>query len=104
MSTVGPSAQSSLTIFETLTLVPFIVDVHDEKSDWGRLKDSIHVARGVARGLGIPTGGGAAYYSDCSIRPLRKPLSEFELDGDVLRHKLLFPMDGEIIESGSAVH
>lgn len=65
-------------LFDTLRLVPFVVDAHDEPS-WGRLLRAVPRAGEHARGFGVPTGGGALYHPDYSIEPIRHPLAEVTL-------------------------
>src|SRR5947209_15927844 len=78
-------------LFDTLRLVPFVVDVHDEPS-WSRLLKAVPRAGEHARGFGIPTGGGAIYHPDYSVEPVRHPLTEVTVneEGEV-RQALLFP-------------
>ena len=100
-------------LFDTLRLVPFVVDVHDEPS-WSRLHQAVPRAGEHGRGFGIPTGGGAVYHPDYSVEPVRHPLVEVSLrtgdedDGDgegalreatgPTRQALLFP--GESTRAG----
>lgn len=78
-------------LFDTLRLVPFVVDVHDEPS-WSRLLQAVPRAGEHARGFGIPTGGGAFYHPDYSVEPVRHPLTEVTVDEEGTVHQaLLFP-------------
>jgi peptidase E len=80
--------------FDTLRLVPFVVDVHDEPS-WGQLARAVSRAGEHAKGFGIPTGGGALYHPDYSVEPIRHPLTEMSLSEEgELRQALLFPGAG----------
>lgn len=79
------------TIFETLKLLPFIVHAHDEKQDWEALRMAIQLKGGLAKGIGIPMGGGAVYHADGSLEPLRYPLTEISSDGERLTSYLVFP-------------
>ncbi len=65
-------------VFDTLRLVPFVVDAHDEPA-WSGLLQALPKAGEHARGFGIPTGGGAVYHPDYSVEPVRHPLTEVEL-------------------------
>jgi len=76
--------------FDTLRLVPFVVDAHDEPS-WTRLLRLVPKAGEHARGFGIPSGGGALYHPDYSVEPVRNPLTEVELTENGTRQSLLFP-------------
>lgn len=77
-------------IFDTLSLVPFVVDAHDEPS-WSGLLRAVAKSGEPARGLGIPTGGGALYHPDYSVEPVRYPVTEVELSEDGVHQALLFP-------------
>jgi len=85
-------------LFDTLRLVPFVVDVHDEPS-WSNLLKAVPKAGEYARGFGIPSGGGAIYHPDYSVEPVRHPLTEVSLgeEGGV-RQALLFPGETETVE------
>ncbi len=67
--------------FDTLRLVPFVVDVHDEPA-WQRLLRLLPKAGEHARGFGIPSGAGVLYHPDYSVEPVRHPLTEVELGED----------------------
>jgi cyanophycinase len=71
----GAGASSNFT--ETFKLVPFIISAHDEKGDWAALKNAVQSTGGSFHGLGLPTGGGAIYYADHSLEPIRYALYEF---------------------------
>lgn len=76
--------------FETLRLVPFVIDVHDETT-WGQLHSLVQRSGELTRGYGIPTGGGALYHPDYSLEPVRHPLTEIELREGELRTSLVLP-------------
>lgn len=80
-------------LFDTLCLVPFVVDAHDEPS-WARLQQVVSRTGEHTRGLGIPTGGGALYHPDYSVEPVRHPLTEVELTESGPRQAMLFPGEG----------
>jgi peptidase E len=80
-------------LFDTLCLVPFVVDVHDEPS-WARLQTAVARTGEHARGFGIPSGGGALYHPDYSVEPVRHPLTEVERGESGPRQSLLFPGEG----------
>jgi peptidase E len=83
--------------FDTLRLVPFVVDAHDEPG-WSELLQVVPRAGEHARGFGIPTGGGAVYHPDYSVEPIRHPLTEVSLTEEgTVRQALLFP--GESTEA-----
>ena len=79
---------------DMLRIVPFVVDVHDEPG-WARLLRAVPKAGEHARGVGIPSGGGAVYHPDYSVEPVRQPLVEVSQteDGGV-RQALLLPGAG----------
>jgi len=77
-------------IFDTFSLVPFVVDVHDEPS-WSGLLRAVPKAGELARGFGIPSGGGALYHPDYSLEPVRHTLTEVENTASGLRQAMLFP-------------
>jgi len=52
--------------FDTLGLVPLVVDAHDEARRWDRLRRVIQAPPGGLHGVGIPTGGGLVYAPDRS--------------------------------------
>lgn len=77
-------------LFDTLRLVPFVVDVHDEPS-WARLHRAVPRAGEHVRGYGIPTGGGALYHPDYSVEPVRHPLVEVTAGEEGTQQALLLP-------------
>jgi hypothetical protein len=78
---------------DMLRIVPFVVDVHDEPS-WGRLLQLVPKAGEHARGLGIPSGGGALYHPDYSVEPVRHPLVEVSQGESGVQQALLLPGQG----------
>lgn len=85
-------------LFDTLRLVPFVIDAHDEPS-WAGLNRAVGLAGEHARGIGLPSGGGALYHPDHSLEPIRRPLTEIDVreggeggEGEQKPHQaLLFP-------------
>lgn len=82
---------STGNLIYTFRLVPFIVSVHEEDGEWQDLQESLRLAQGAVRGIGIPTGGGLIYHADHSIEPIRYPVYEFRLEDDQIKHNLLIP-------------
>lgn len=78
-------------LIEMLGLVPFIVDVHDEKEDWRRLSGTIRLMEGTASGIGVPSGGGLAVHPDGTLEPLRRAAEQFEFVEGKFRHAMLVP-------------
>jgi peptidase E len=87
------TVHSADDLFSTFQLIPFVVDVHDEP-DWNRLKQVVRLAGSSARGIGIPSGGGAIFHPDWSLEPLRHPLVEFTKGDDQLQQAMLLPSEG----------
>jgi peptidase E len=80
--------------FNTLRILPFVVGVHEQKTDWRDLKQLVSIEGSFHRGVGIPTGGGLIYHTDFSVEPLRFPLQEFiyEYRENKLSENLLYPV------------
>jgi hypothetical protein len=78
-------------LFETFKLLPIVIDVHDEKRQWGGLKRAISLAGGVAKGIGIPTGGGLIYYPDQSLAAIGHAVFECSIQDGEIRDALLPP-------------
>jgi cyanophycinase len=61
-----------------LKLVPYYVDVHDERDDWAHLRTLVQSREEYAKGFGIPSGGAMIYHADMSVEAVRFPVAEFE--------------------------
>ncbi len=81
--------------FSTFQIVPYVIDVHDETAEWRRLTQIVRRIGEGGRGLGIPSGGGAIYYPDWAIEPVRNSLVEFTFGDDDVVQALLFPPDDD---------
>ncbi|WP_142274529.1 Type 1 glutamine amidotransferase-like domain-containing protein [Mycobacterium scrofulaceum] len=81
-------------LLDVFDLVPRVIDAHDEPGAWARLSHAIHLLRGSATGLGIPSGGGVVVHADGTIEPLRHPAHEFRYDGTRVVHTLLGAAEG----------
>lgn len=79
------------SLFETFQLVPAVMDVHNEDTDWERLDKIIHHLGGYNRGFGIPSGGAAAYHPDWSFEAIRQHLVEFSRVEEEFRRSLVLP-------------
>lgn len=78
---------------DTLKLIPYYINVHEEISDWSRLKKTVKQKEEYARGYGIPAGGGMIYHPDLVVEPVRKTLTEvhksLQQDGKIVSNILL---------------
>jgi cyanophycinase len=80
--------------FPTFGLVPFVVSVHDEASDWSALRRIVRSRGGGLEGLGIPAGGGAAVHPGGALEVLRRPACRLAVRGRWAAASLLDPADG----------
>lgn len=89
----APSGDGTVTAEQvaTLSLVPWMVDAHDEAGGWARLQRRLHQVEPYARGLGLPFGGGLVVHGDGSLQPLRRPIVELTRLGDEIVHSVLMP-------------
>ena len=77
--------------FDTLQLVPFIIDVHAD-DDWFNISKRVELEGGQLKGYGIPYGAGIIYYPDMSLEAVRFPCTEIVANGkDVLKSIILSP-------------
>jgi hypothetical protein len=81
--------------------VPFVVDVHDEPG-WARLLQTVPLAGEHARGIGVPSGGGALYHPDYSVEPVRHPLAEVSQTESGVQQALLLPGQASVPAAGAA--
>jgi cyanophycinase len=84
-------AESSNDFVETFKLIPFVIGVHEEATEWESLKESIRRLNSAAPAIGIPSGGGIVAYADGSIEPIRHPGLEFSLREGRIIESLLVP-------------
>ena len=87
---LGLKGWSEEEVFDTFRLVPFVIDVHGEPA-WSGLLRALPRAGELARGFGIPSGGGALYHPDYSLEPVRQTLTEVEATENGVRQAMLFP-------------
>jgi cyanophycinase len=85
---IGPS---NTELFETLKLVPYMIDAHDECNQWSSLKERIALLSGSVRGIGIPAGGGMIYHPDGDMEPIRFAIDEFVFAEERLEQTILLP-------------
>jgi cyanophycinase len=83
------STGDGIETFDTLKLIPYILDAHAEKSDWADLKQAVAAMKGAAYGIGLPAGGGAIYHADHTLEPIRHPIYEIATAGDSINVSLL---------------
>jgi cyanophycinase len=87
----GAEDSTTLDLFDVFSLVPALIDVHDERREWARLSRIVHMLEGSITGLGIPTGGGLVAHPDGTLEVLRRPVDEFSWDGSQIKHSILLP-------------
>jgi len=77
---------------EMFRFAPFYVGAHDEENDWWDLRALVNLSQVDARGIGLPAGGGAVYFADGTLEPLRKPLIEIvKEDSKITENLMLAP-------------
>ncbi|HEX7243541.1 MAG TPA: Type 1 glutamine amidotransferase-like domain-containing protein [Longimicrobiaceae bacterium] len=77
-------------LFDTLGLLPFVVDAHAEAT-WRRLRQVLLLVGEGARGIGIPAGGAAVVHPDGAVEAVRHPVTELSVSGGAVRQRLLAP-------------
>ncbi|TQV81203.1 peptidase [Exilibacterium tricleocarpae] len=82
-------------VLDTFQILPFIVDVHAEQTDWRNLKKTLTLREGFEQGIGIPTGAGVVYHPDHTVEPVRYDLAEFTCKEGQLTHGLICPKTGQ---------
>jgi len=76
---------------DMLRFAPFYVAAHNEGNDWFDLRALVNLSQIDARAIGLPAGGGAVYYSDGTLEPLRKPLIEIVKEDSLITENILAP-------------
>ncbi len=70
--------------------LPFVIDVHQEETNWQRLKQSLELLNNpYVLGIGIPLGAGVIYHSDHALEAVHKPAWLFRLKEGALERQLL---------------
>ena len=87
----GKYAASSDELFETFELVPFVIDVHEEKNGWRNLRQILQLANGPPMGLGIPAGGGLVYHPNQTLEPIRIPVLVVSMENGKVTENFLIP-------------
>ena len=78
---------------EMFRFAPFYVGAHDEGNDWFDLRALVNLSQSDARAIGLPAGGGAVYFSDGTLEPLRKPLIEIVKEDSRISENIVAPLD-----------
>ncbi|MBT3984545.1 MAG: type 1 glutamine amidotransferase-like domain-containing protein [Bacteriovoracaceae bacterium] len=78
-------------VFDAFQFVPYIIAVHEEKSNWKNLRKTVLFKGEYSKGIGISTGGGIIYHEDKTIEPIRFPLYEFSIKDNQTIENLLIP-------------
>lgn len=79
---------------EMFRFAPFYIGAHDEGNDWFDLRALVNLSQSDARAIGLPAGGGAVYFSDGTLEPLRKPLIEIVKEDATITENLMAPLAG----------
>lgn len=79
---------------EMFRFAPFYIGAHDEGNDWFDLRALVNLSQSDARAIGLPAGGGAVYFSDGTLEPLRKPLIEIVKENTTISENLMAPLAG----------
>ena len=80
--------------FSMFRFAPFYIGAHDEKNDWWDLRALVNLSQTDTRAIGIAGGGGAAYYPDGTLEPIRKPLIEIVKQEGKISENLMAPLGG----------
>jgi cyanophycinase len=72
---------------------PFYIGAHDEANDWWDLRALVNLSQSDARAIGIAAAGGAIYYPDGTLEPIRKPLIEFLKENNKISENLITLLD-----------
>lgn len=78
------------TSFDTLQLVPFIIDVHAD-DDWNNLSKRVEIEEGRIKGYGIPYGAGIIYYPDMSLEAIRFSCIEISNVDNNIERSIILP-------------
>lgn len=92
-------------LIDTFKIVPFIIDVHDERNEWENLKINVKNGNDYCKGFGIPSGGGAIFYPDWSMEAVRHSLTEVFIENNKVKYSLIIPpKDVNISNLGENAH
>jgi cyanophycinase-like exopeptidase len=73
---IGGYSEDKNQSIKTMQIIPYYIDVHDEKNNWLRLKTELEQTKNFNKGFGIATGGGLIYHPDVVIEPIHKTVHE----------------------------
>jgi len=80
---------SEAEIFNTLQIVPFLIDAHAENENWNRLQQVLRAQNDFSRGIGIPSGGGLIFRPDGCVTAIRFPAIQFTKTGwEILQQEI----------------
>ena len=79
-----------LSGFNTLQLVPFIIDVH-ANDNWHNLRKQVELDSRQLKGYGIPFGAGVIFYPDMSIEAVRYSCTEVITKDEVVLESIILP-------------
>lgn len=96
-SAVQKNEVASYSKLSTLKLVPLIIDTHDEKNNWSRLKSTIELHDTIKTGFGIPLGTGLIYYPDSTLEILRDNVVECVKTDQAFTTNLISPPEKKTI-------
>jgi len=82
--------QGKIELFETLKLIPALIDVHQEP-DWIRLNQAVPQLGEYIHAVGIPSGGGVIVHADKTLEPVRRSLVNMRLRDGEVQQSLIFP-------------
>jgi len=85
------AVDDAMNFIDTLNLVPIMLDVHDETHEWRHLRNALQNNSPRQAAIGIPYGGGMAWFPDQTMQALRKPLYEFRIADDDIKADLILP-------------
>ncbi len=90
---LGIAVKEESTMF---SLVPMLIDVHNEENEWSSLRNSLLKNTSYITGLGIPKGGGMLYHPDQTVEAVARPLHEFrKREHRVIEH-LIMPEESKL--------
>jgi hypothetical protein len=78
----------------TFRMAPFYIGAHDESNDWWDLRALVNLSPSDVRAIGIAAGGGAVYYPEGVLEPIRKPLLELVKEDSTIKENVMLPPAG----------